>query len=124
MLALLLLSIPVFYLLSTGNWELITIGMVLMSILIAITYAPLNAYMVLLFPHHYRYSAFGVAFNVGISLFGGTAPLIMLWLVNKTGNFIAPAWYYVLGAIIGLISLALCEKDRHKASAPQSVLVY
>jgi len=65
---MLLLSIPIFILLATGNVVLIAIGLVFMSILIAITYAPLNAYMVSLFPHQYRYSGFGVAFNVGICL--------------------------------------------------------
>jgi len=124
MIALLFLSIPIFYLLSLGNVVLITIGMVLMAILIAITYAPLNAYMVLLFPHQYRYSGFGVAFNVGISLFGGTTPLVMLWLINKTGNFISPAWYYVFGAIIGLVSLVVCEHSRSRVPATQSVLTY
>ncbi|WP_454784025.1 MFS transporter [Legionella sp. WA2024007413] len=124
MLSLLLLSIPIFLLLSTGDWVLITFGMVLMSILIAITYAPLNAYMVSLFPHQYRYSAFGIAFNIGISLFGGTTPLIMMWLVNKTGNFIAPAWYYILGAIIGLISLAVCEYSQRQINDSQPSLVY
>ena len=123
MTAMLLLSGPVFYLLSTGSVGLIIAGMVLMSILIAITYAPLNAYMVSLFPHQYRYSGFGVAFNIGISLFGGTTPLMMMWLVNKTGDFIAPAWYYVFGAIIGLASLAVCEHGQRKAAVPQSALV-
>ena len=123
MTAMLLLSGPVFYLLSTGSVALIIAGMVLMSILIAITYAPLNAYMVSLFPHQYRYSGFGVAFNIGISLFGGTTPLMMMWLVNKTGDFIAPAWYYVFGAIIGLASLAVCEHGQRKAAVPQSALV-
>ena len=123
MTAMLLLSGPVFYLLSTGSVALIIAGMVLMSILIAITYAPLNAYMVSLFPHQYRYSGFGVAFNIGISLFGGTTPLMMMWLVNKTGDFTAPAWYYVFGAIIGLASLAVCEHGQRKAAVPQSALV-
>lgn len=51
MVAMLLLSIPIFFLLATGNVVLIAMGLVFMSILIAITYAPLNAYMVSLFPH-------------------------------------------------------------------------
>lgn len=101
MVGMLLLSIPIFILLATGNVVLIAMGLVFMSILIAITYAPLNAYMVSLFPHQYRYSGFGVAFNVGISLFGGTTPIVMMWLVNTTNNFISPAWYYMFGAIIG-----------------------
>ena len=124
MVSMLLLSIPIFLLLSTGNVSLITIGLVFMSALIAITYAPLNAYMVSLFPPQYRYSGFGVAFNIGISLFGGTTPLVMMWLVNKTNNFVSPAWYYIFGAIIGLISLLVCEYSRKRLKNPQSVLAY
>ena len=36
----------------------------------------------------------------------------MTWLVHKTGNFIAPAWYYIVGSIVGLVSLAICEYGR------------
>ncbi|MBY0378558.1 MAG: MFS transporter, partial [Gammaproteobacteria bacterium] len=122
MAAMLLLSIPVFYLLSTGTIGWISLGMVLMSIAIAITYAPMNAYMISLFPPHYRYSGLGVAFHLGISLLGGTAPLVMMWLLNKTGNLIAPAWYYVFGTIIGFLSLALCELSRSRIGAQQSAV--
>lgn len=124
MVGMLLLSIPIFILLATGNVVLIAIGLVFMSILIAITYAPLNAYMVSLFPHQYRYSGFGVAFNVGISLFGGTTPIVMMWLVNTTNNFISPAWYYMFGAIIGLVSIMICEQGRRKLIPVQPALAY
>lgn len=124
MVGMLLLSIPIFILLATGNVVLIAMGLVFMSILIAITYAPLNAYMVSLFPHQYRYSGFGVAFNVGISLFGGTTPIVMMWLVNTTNNFISPAWYYMFGAIIGLGSIMICEQGRRKLIPVESALAY
>ncbi|MCZ4719938.1 MFS transporter, partial [Legionella pneumophila] len=124
MVAMLILSIPIFYLLATGNVVLIAMGLAFMSILIAITYAPLNAYMVSLFPHQYRYSGFGVAFNVGISLFGGTTPIVMMWLVNTTNNFISPAWYYMFGVIIGLGSIMICEQGRRKLLRFESALTY
>ncbi|CCD08883.1 proline/betaine transport protein like protein [Legionella pneumophila subsp. pneumophila] len=124
MVAMLFLSIPIFFLIATGNVGLIVMGLVFMSILIAITYAPLNAYMVSLFPHQYRYSGFGVAFNVGISLFGGTTPIVMMWLVNSTSNFISPAWYYMFGAIIGLASIMVCEQGRRRLIRLESALVY
>lgn len=124
MVAMLLLSIPIFILLATGNVVLIAMGLVFMSILIAITYAPLNAYMVSLFPHQYRYSGFGVAFNMGISLFGGTTPIVMMWLVNTTNNFVSPAWYYMFGAIIGLGSIMICERGRRKLIRLESALAY
>ncbi len=124
MAGMLLLSIPIFYLLATGKIVLMATGLVFMSILIAITYAPLNAYMVSLFPHQYRYSGFGVAFNVGISLFGGTTPIVMMWLVNITNNFISPAWYYMFGAIIGLGSIMICEQGRRKLIPVEPALAY
>ncbi|AMQ28322.1 TPA: MFS transporter [Legionella pneumophila] len=124
MVAMLILSIPIFYLLATGNVVLIAMGLAFMSILIAITYAPLNAYMVSLLPHQYRYSGFGVAFNVGISLFGGTTPIVMMWLVNTTNNFISPAWYYMFGVIIGLGSIMICEQGRRKLLRFESALTY
>lgn len=121
MTGMMLSSIPVFHLLSSGNVVSMTTGLVLLSVCIAITYAPLNAYMVSLFPRQYRYSGFGVAFNIGISIFGGTTPLVMMWLVEKTGSLIAPAWYYVFGTIIGLISLAICQMS---CQPQQSEAVY
>lgn len=123
MVLILMLSMPVFLLLSTGNLLLIVAGMIMMSILIAITYAPLNAYMVAVFPHQYRYSGFGVAFNTGISIFGGTTPLVMMWLVNKSGSFVAPAWYYMFGAMVGWISLVICEYARNKFAFTNEALI-
>lgn len=121
MIGMMLLSIPIFNLLSSGSVFHITGGLVMMSILIAIICAPLNAYMVSLFPRQYRYSGLGVAFNLGISLFGGTTPLVMMWLVGKTGSFIAPAGYYVFGTIIGLISLAVCQMSQQRVDNLQAV---
>jgi MFS transporter, MHS family, proline/betaine transporter len=114
MLLVLLLSLPIFNLLASGQTVLITCGMMLMSVLIATAFAPINAYMISLFPKHCRYSGFGVSFHVGISLFGGTTPLVLMWLVNKTGDFTAPAYYYMLGALIGLLSLFICERGRRR----------
>ncbi|HBI22509.1 MAG TPA: MFS transporter [Legionella sp.] len=117
-------SFPVFYLLASGSSALVTLGMVLMSVFIATAFAPMNAYMVELFPEACRYSGFGVAFHIGISLFGSTTPLVLMWLVNKTGNFTAPAYYYVLGALIGLGSLAVCEYGRRGVVRSQAMIVY
>ncbi|HVT62403.1 MAG TPA: MFS transporter [Legionellaceae bacterium] len=111
---MLLLSFPVFYLLASGHMVWITIGMVLMSILIATAFAPINAYMIELFPETCRYSGFGVAFHIGISLFGGTTPLVLMWLVKQTDNLMAPAYYYIWGTLVCLSSLVICEYGRNK----------
>ena len=122
MILMMVLSLPIFAALSSGDPSLIMAGLILMSVLIAITYAPLNAYMVSLFPSQYRYSGFGVAFNIGISLFGGTTPLVMMFLIEKTNNFVSPAWYYIIGTVIGLCSLVVCEKSRRRVSSLKAVV--
>jgi MFS transporter, MHS family, proline/betaine transporter len=109
---LILFAIPLFYWISSGLTLQIAISMVLLSCIVAIICAPLNAYMVMLFPKQYRYSGFGIAFHLGITIFGGTTPLVMMWLLQMTDNLIAPAWYYVFGGFIGLFSLVLCEYGR------------
>ncbi|MDF1677639.1 MAG: MFS transporter [Legionellaceae bacterium] len=114
MLAMFCLSFWVMHFISSGNVSLILLGMFLMSGLIAITFAPINAYMLLLFPDNCRYSGFGVSFHVGISLFGSTAPLVLMWLVNQTGDMMMPAYYYMLGAVMGLGALFVCEYGRGK----------
>lgn len=119
---MMIFSIPIFQILSSGNVAMVTMGLVLMSVLIAITYAPLNAYMVSLFSKRYRYSGFGFAFHIGISLFGGTTPFVMMWLANKTNNFVSPAWYYVFGTIIGFVSLTICEYGQKRISERLMVL--
>ncbi|WP_419420544.1 MFS transporter [Legionella sp. D16C41] len=115
------LSIPIFYFIATGSVGNITRGLLLMSVLIALTYAPLNAYMVSLFPKQYRYSGFGVAYHLGLSIFGGTAPMVMLWLIHKSNNLLAPALYYVIGAFIGLNAIALCERSKRQQSNLQLI---
>jgi len=122
MILMMVLSLPIFAALSSGDLSLIMAGLILMSVLIAITYAPLNAYMVSLFPSQYRYSGFGVAFNIGISLFGGTTPLVMMFLIEKTNNFVSPAWYYIIGTVIGLCSLVVCEKSRRRETNLEAVV--
>ena len=115
MIAILLFSVPIFYLFTTGNIMLVTLGVIMLSMLLALTYAPLNAYMVELFPPAYRYSGFGVSFHIGNALFSGTTPLVMIMFIHYTDSLVGPAFYYMIGAMIGLTSLFVCECGRRKS---------
>lgn len=59
--------VPVFSWIAEGSVAHIAEGLVIISVLIAIICAPLNAYMVSLFPQQYRCSGFGFAFNLGVT---------------------------------------------------------
>lgn len=74
-----------------------------------------------LFPTKIRYGALAIGFNVLVSLFGGTTPLVTAWLVDKTGMLTMPAYYLMGASVIGIISvLALHEtaKKPLKGSPP------
>jgi len=51
--------------------------------------------MVDLFPPRLRYSGMAIGYNLTLAIFGGTAPLVATWLITKTGDLTAPAWYLV-----------------------------
>lgn len=119
----LLLVFPLFYLLTFENLGLITLSIIGLSLLIAFFCAPLNAYLVSLFPKEYRYSGLGFSFNLGISILGSPTPLILITLVNTTHNFLSPALYYFWGALIGLGAITLCEFDRKKPLLSPRLLI-
>jgi hypothetical protein len=58
-----------------------------------------------MFPTHVRYAGFAIAYNVSTSIFGGTAPAVNDWLVNKTGDNLVPAYYMMAACVIGAIAL-------------------
>ncbi|SIM20967.1 ABC transporter permease [Mycobacteroides abscessus subsp. abscessus] len=50
-----------------------------------------------LFPTALRAGALSIAFNISISLFGGTTSVVMETLVGKTQNLMWPAYYLMAG---------------------------
>jgi MHS family proline/betaine transporter-like MFS transporter len=55
-------------------------------------------------PTNIRYSGIAFSYNLGMALFGGTAPLIVTFLTEKI-NIIAPAYYLIFMATISLIAI-------------------
>jgi len=54
-----------------------------------------------------RVTGMSAAYNFGIAIFGGFAPLIISWLIGVTGNPLAPAYYVMAGLLLSLLSLLL-----------------
>jgi MHS family proline/betaine transporter-like MFS transporter len=64
--------------------------------------------MVSLFPARLRYSAIALGYNISLAVFGGTAPLVATWLIHRTGDLAAPAWYLIgIAVITFLVTLTL-----------------
>ena len=57
-------------------------------------------------PQSIRGGVFATIYAVAIASFGGTAQLVVTWLLHISGNPLAPAWYLLLAAIVGLFAMS------------------
>jgi hypothetical protein len=48
-----------------------------------------------------------VSFNIGMTVFGSTAPYASTWLVSSTGSPLAPAFYLAAAAVAGLVAVTV-----------------
>ena len=83
----------------------IFIGQMILAIAVGGYFGPIPALMVESYPTSIRYSAVSITTNISGPLFGGTAPMIVTWLISITGSKLIPAYYLTCGAIISLIAL-------------------
>jgi MFS transporter, MHS family, citrate/tricarballylate:H+ symporter len=61
-------------------------------------------------PQNIRGGVFATIYAVAIASFGGTAQLVVAWLIHVSGNPLAPAWYLLFAGIIGLIAMSLMRE--------------
>ncbi len=105
--AMIVLAIPAFLLIQMGGILLPAIGCLILGLLLVTFAGTSAATLPALFPTRLRYGALSISFNLSVSLFGGTTPLIASSLVESTGDPLVPAYYLMAAGVVGLIS-ALC----------------
>ena len=69
-----------------------------------------------------RCSAVAAGYNLSVTLFGGTAPLIATVLVNVTGWQAAPGLYLAATAFVGLALLRFLPRDPGRTSLAKQVV--
>jgi MFS transporter, MHS family, citrate/tricarballylate:H+ symporter len=58
-------------------------------------------------PQSIRGGVFATIYAVAIAAFGGTAQLVVTWLLHVSGDPLAPSWYLLGGGAVGLIAMSL-----------------
>ena len=58
-------------------------------------------------PQQIRGGVFATIYAVAIASFGGTAQLVVTWLLHVSGDPLAPSWYLLLAAVVGLVAMGL-----------------
>ncbi|NIF23688.1 glycine betaine/L-proline transporter ProP [Candidatus Pantoea multigeneris] len=111
---LVVLAIPSFMLIGSGDIALVLAGLVVLGILHTTFSGGTPSTLPALFVTDIRYSALAIGFNVSVSLFGGTTPLVTAWLVDTTQNVMMPAYYMMGAGAIGLITVYTLRETARK----------
>jgi MHS family proline/betaine transporter-like MFS transporter len=56
-----------------------------------------------LFPVAVRSTGLAISYNVGVTVFGGFAPLTVTWLIATTGSKLMPAFYIIAAAVLSIV---------------------
>ena len=73
-----------------------------LGVIMAFAFGPLPALMSSLFPAEIRATGMSLSYNLGVTLLGGIAPLVLTWLISTTGSLDAPSYYYMTVAVLSL----------------------
>ena len=82
----------------------------ILGVIMAFYFGPLPAMLTEMFPSDVRTTGVSAAYNIGVTLLGGIAPLVLTWLIDITGSLKAPGLYYMVIAVISLIGLILARR--------------
>lgn len=108
---LIALLYPAFWLMNQFPTLPVVTGLiVLLMFFYTMGSAPAYALMPENFPKHVRAGYLASAYAVAVSVFGGTAQLVVAWLIKVTGNTMAPAWYMIACVIISLCAVTMLEE--------------
>jgi len=108
-------ALPLFTLInSTSNPMTIFWAQLIFAIAAGGYFGPTPAMMVEAYPTAIRYSAISITTNISGPLFGGTAPIFVTYLIDKTGSNMVPAFYLTGAAIVSLITISFIRNDRRK----------
>jgi MFS family permease len=87
--------------------------LVLMTVVVAMVYGPVAAYLVELFPPNIRYTALSFPYHIGAGIFGGFLPFCATYLALAGGNIFAGLWYpVVITAVTGVIGSFLLPNTK------------
>ncbi|WP_432590623.1 glycine betaine/L-proline transporter ProP [Streptomyces sp. HD1123-B1] len=102
--AMVVLAVPSLLLIKEGGIVLPALGCLVLGLLLVTFAGNSAATLPALFPTRLRYGALSISYNISVSLFGGTTPLLASWLVATTHDTLVPAYYLMAAGVVGLVA--------------------
>lgn len=108
-------SVPAVALMRFGDsYFVIGVGVLIVGVMLLCFNSTEPSTLPTLFPTNVRYGALATSFNIGVSAFGGTVPLIAEVLVSGTGDLYVPAYILIVAGIIAGISVAFLPESARR----------
>ena len=113
---LLLCVYPLFVWLQAERTLLaLTVAQTAFCVILSGLFGALSTALAEQFPTHVRTVGLAIAYNVAVMIFGGFAPFIVAWLIDYLATPIAPAFYLIFGATVGLMGVAGLHERRDES---------
>ncbi|WP_461666536.1 MFS transporter [Gordonia sputi] len=116
-IAIAVLAVPCFSLVTSGSLALAIAGQMLFVVPITLYGGGCYTFFVEVFKTRTRFTSAAISYNTGYALFGGTAPFVGTWLVGTTGINASPGYYMAGAALVVLLVMFVTRvpETRHAA---------
>jgi MHS family citrate/tricarballylate:H+ symporter-like MFS transporter len=103
---------PAFWIINRYPSVLIVYAMMgLIAVLFAIAITPVIVALTEALPKAIRSGVVATTYAFAISVFGGSTQFVITWLIQRTGNPLAPAWYWMGALLLGLTAASLMPES-------------
>ncbi|HKR25010.1 MAG TPA: MFS transporter [Allosphingosinicella sp.] len=86
-----------------GQMVQVVLAIIVIGFLSGMTYGPVAALLVEMFPARVRYTSLSVPYHIGTGYFGGFLPFISQYIVARTGDPFAGLWYTIAVVAMALV---------------------
>ena len=112
-----LATVPLWTLMHHQSLTLVLLGQLGFSVLVGWIFGVSPVAMVEAVPRRVRVSVLSVGYNVTLALFGGTAPAVATFLIARTGDDFAPAYYMMALCALSLLAMLTLRETAHRPLA-------
>lgn len=117
-IGMVVLAYPLIWLMHHHNDTMILTGQIGLALVLATYVGPVPAMLTEMFSSKVRVTAVSVGYNLTYAIFGGTTPMVAVWLIEKEHSDMAFAWYIIAAAAISLV-VSLTLKERAHEPLPE-----
>jgi MFS transporter, MHS family, proline/betaine transporter len=100
-----ILAFPLFnWVYNNPSFGSLVIVQIVLCCLLGVFFGPMSTAVAEQFATRARSTGLGIAYNLAVMIFGGFAQFFVTWLIEASGSPIAPSFYVMFGAAIGVVA--------------------